>query len=350
MLQEKRIEAFEKLSHYLLDLFNNEETVNSEKDKNIFDAVELSVINNRWFSKESIENSIKAIAESIKKEEIDGWLRKYAPYINSSDKIKNVGVIMAGNIPLVGFHDFFYVLMSGNRILAKLSSDDKYLLPAIAEKLIEIEPEFKDCIVFVENLKVNLDAVIATGSNNSSRYFEYYFNKYPHIIRRNRNSISVLNGQETTEELSELGKDIFTYFGLGCRNVSKIFIPVGYNLDLLINSMLKYNDAVYNNKYTNNFNYNKSIYILNQQPFYDTGFMILKEDSAIASPVSVVHFEYYKSLEDVKNYIDINKEAIQCVVSNDANFEDAIRFGGTQSPGLSDYADGVDVMDFLVKL
>ena len=350
MLLEKRIKAFKKLSKYLVNLISDEHNSEFKSGNKIYDAIELSSLNNKWFSVENIKYALLSIGNSMKSESLQLWLKKYKDSLEGKDNCKKVGVIMAGNIPLVGFNDFFYVLMSGNKVLAKLSSDDKFLLPAIVDKLIEIEPEFKEYIFLVDNLKSGFDAVIATGSNNSSRYFEYYFKDVPYIIRKNRNSIAVISGKETSKELVELGKDIFMYYGLGCRNVSKIFLPENYFLERLVHSIAEYKYVLDSNKYCNNYNYHKSIFMINQLPFFDSGFAIYKEDEALASPVSVIHYECYKSLDQIKSYININKENLQCLVSNIKNIPEAIPFGQAQSPGLSDYADNIDVMEFLINI
>jgi hypothetical protein len=257
---------------------------------------------------------------------------------------------MAGNIPLVGFHDFFYVLMSGNHMIAKLSSDDKYLLPAIAQKLIEIEPAFNDYISFTENKLENIDAIIATGSNNTARYFEYYFGKYPHIIRKNRNGVAVLTGEETKDEIAALCYDICRYFGMGCRNISKLFVPENYNFNNLLDALTKHSNMLDTSKYYNNYEYYKSIYLINLLPFYDNGSSILKEEKLIASPISVVYYEFYESLTDVNQFLTENKDQIQCIVSKNKEVKGSIPFGNAQSPGLMDYADGVDVMKFLIRI
>ncbi len=342
----KRIEAFGLLSQFLADYKYD---VNNENDY-FTQAIIKANYFNPWFNEENILYAIKAIAESINKTEIESWLQHYSLVKINPVKLKNVGVIMAGNLPLVGFHDFFYVLMSGNRVLAKLSSDDSYLLPAIAKKLIEFEPEFAKYISFTDNKLENFDAVIATGSNNTARYFEYYFGKYPHIIRKNRNAIAILSGKENKFELNNLSNDILRHFGKGCRNVSKLFVPEGYNFNALLETLAEHAYLVDNTKYINNYDYYKSIYLINSQAFYDNGSIILKEENLISSPISVIYYEFYKDINLINNFILDNQEKIQCVISSLVNINNAIPFGKTQSPGLSDYADGVDVMTFLINI
>jgi hypothetical protein len=244
------------------------------------------------------------------------------------------GVIMAGNIPLVGFHDFLSVLISGNNIIAKTSSKDCELIVKISGILCDINPGFTDKIEFTNGPLTDFDVIIATGSNNSSRYFESYFSKYPNIIRKNRTSIAILDGNETDAELESLGTDIFSYFGLGCRNVSKIYLPEGYELSKLIQNWSTFA----------NYDFNKAVYLVNKEIFHDTGYILLKENNTLSSPVSVLYFEYFKSQFAAEQRIKKNMENIQCIVGTDS-----IPFGKAQSPQLWDYADGIDTIDFLLK-
>ena len=272
------------------------------------------------------------------------------PLLQEKRNAKRIGVITAGNIPLVGFHDFLSVLISGNIFVGKLSSKDDKLLPNVIDLLIEIEPKFKNYIFISENKLENFDAVIATGSNNSARYFEYYFGKYPHIIRKNRNSVAVITGNETTVDLQLLADDIFLYFGLGCRSVSKLFLPDGYNLDNIFRNSLKYKEVINHNKYANNYDYNRAIYLLNLTEFKDNGIMLMKEDINMASPISVVYFENYSKLETIKQRLDIEKDNIQCIVADKTVINEAIPFGESQKPQLWDYADNVDTINFLLNI
>lgn len=256
---------------------------------------------------------------------------------------------MAGNIPLVGFHDLLSVLITGNKALVKLASNDKKILPILIQYLIKIEPEFCNMVEFTEEKLTNFDAVIATGSNNSARYFEYYFGKYPHIIRKNRNSVAVLTGNETQEELALLGKDIFQYFGLGCRSVSKIFVPRNYNFELFFKAVYPYSNLLDYKKYSNNYDYNKAVYLMSLFPILDNGFLLLKEDFSYTSPIATLFYEYYDSLQELINKLAADKDQLQCIVSNEMILN-SIPFGSTQSPDLWDYADGIDTIDFLLKL
>ena len=256
---------------------------------------------------------------------------------------------MAGNIPLVGFHDFLTVLITGNVLVAKTSKEDNLLIKKIAEILIAIEPEFKSKIVFTDKLE-NFDAVIATGSNNTARYFEYYFGKYPNIIRKNRNSVAVLTGNETAADMVNLGKDIFQYFGLGCRNVSKLYVPKNYSFNLFFESIVNdYKHVVENNKYANNYDYNKAVYLLGNNQLLDNNFVLLKESESLSSPVAVIHYEYYNTLQEVTTLLENKKEEIQCVLT-EANLPNTFKLGQAQQPTLWDYADGVDTVEFLLGL
>src|ERR1017187_391402 len=283
---EKRIIAFVKLGEILRkdSHLSGEETILSAAIKN-------ASKHNGWFTEENILLAIGSLGEILREDKIRKWISQYPQATNHKSQAKKVGVIMAGNIPLVGFHDFLCVLMSGNNFVGKLSSEDKFLLPAVAKILCEIEPAFADRIHFTNqqiSKSANVSAFIATGSNNSARYFEYYFNKYPHVIRRNRNAIAVLDGKETEADLKNLGKDIFQYFGMGCRNVSKIYIPQDYNLDNFFSAIVDFGDVINHNKYYNNHIYHRTIYLLNQEKFLDNNFLMLKESEQIASPVATL--------------------------------------------------------------
>jgi len=270
-------------------------------------------------------------------------------YTIPDTKPKTIAIIMAGNIPLVGFHDFLSVLLTGNKVLAKLSSNDKQLLPFLAEYLISVEPEFKNLIEFTEGRLTSFDAVIATGSNNTARYFDYYFSKYPNIIRKNRNSVAVLTGDETKEEMELLADDIFRYFGLGCRNVSKIYFPEKYDFDKFFNGMFSWKHVINNHKYINNYDYNKAVYLMSDIKLLDNEYLLLKQDTGYSSPISVTFYETYANLEDVKNKLEAEADKIQAIVSN-TGIDNEIAFGKAQNPELWDYADGVDTVDFLLKL
>ena len=256
---------------------------------------------------------------------------------------------MAGNIPLVGFHDFLSVLISGHSVLVKQSSNDKNLLPFLAKYLEYVETTFKGKITFTEEKLTDFDAVIATGSNNTARYFEHYFKGKPSIIRKNRNSVAVLTNNESDKELTNLSNDIFQYFGLGCRSVSKLFVPEGYDFNAFFNGLYNKKEIINNAKYANNYDYNKAVYLMSEFDLLENGFLMIKEDQSYASPIATIFYEYYTDTNKLKEKLKADSEKIQCVVSN--NFIDSeIKFGQTQHPQLWDYADGVNTLDFLAKL
>ncbi len=258
-------------------------------------------------------------------------------------------MIQAGNIPLVGFHDFLSVLISGHNFVGKASSKDNKLPQFLSKILIEIDPKFQDKILWVDRMK-DIDAIIATGSNNSSRYFEYYFGDKPNVIRKNRSSWAILTGNESPKELFLLGKDIFNYYGLGCRNISKLFVPDNYNFNPLFEAIEPFNYVYNNNKYANNYDYNQSVYLMNLIDFLQNGFVIIKEDIGLHSPLSVIFYENYSSLDTVKTQIDNQKSEIQCLACSNNLIQDSIPFGKTQEPKLWDYADNIDTLHFLSTL
>jgi hypothetical protein len=308
--------------------------------------IQLSQSHNGWYTPENVCFSIQSWANALTEENLNQWL---SGYTFEPREPKNIGLILAGNIPLVGFHDFLSVLISGNNVLIKTSSNDQHLLPFLAKYLIAIEPKFSNKITFVEGKLENFDAVIATGSNNTARYFEYYFKNTPSIIRKNRNSVAVLNGEETKEQLVALGEDIFRYFGLGCRNVSKLFVPKGYSFNSFFEAIFEYQDVIHYEKYANNYDYNKAVFLMSNFKLLDNGFLTLKEDSSYASPISSVFYEFYDSIEDLQVRLQSESEQIQCIVSNNL-IENSIDFGQTQKPNLWDYADNVDTISFLLTI
>jgi len=310
--------------------------------------IHLSQSHNGWYTPEQVYFALQSWAAALTEENLDKWLSQYkADFAQNDSKEKTVALILAGNIPLVGFHDFLSVLITGNKALIKTSSNDQHLLPFLAKYLIAVDESLKDKITFVEGKLENFDAVIATGSNNTSRYFEYYFKDKPSIIRKNRNSAAILTGKETHEELEQLGEDIFRYFGLGCRNVSKLFVPKGYSFDAFFQAIFKYQDVIHYEKYANNYDYNKAVFLMSNFKLLDNGFLTLKEDSSYASPISSVFYEYYENLEELQKRLENDSEHIQCIVSEKLT-TDSIAFGETQKPQLWDYPDNVDTITFLL--
>ena len=316
-------------------------------DNDLTEIINDELHYNAWFTPANVKKAVTSIGHMLNSADLETWLSKYNPKSSG----KKVGLILAGNIPLVGFHDVLCVLASGNHALIKASSQDSHLIKYVLEKLVEIDNSFANSFSFIERLE-NFDAVIATGSNNTSRYFDYYFGKVPNIIRKNRNSIAVLTGNETSEQLHELGHDIFDYYGLGCRNVSKLLVPDGYNFNFFFESIEDYNAIIHHHKYNNNYDYNKSIYLVNSDKHFDNGFLLLKQDDRFTSPLAVLFYSNYANIKDAERIINTESEKIQCVVSAaplEVNNQ-LVAFGQSQQPKLWDYADGIDTMEFLSKL
>jgi len=301
-------------------------------------VLKMAEIHNPWFTQDNLKFCLEQWGKLLTESNLTDWLRNYSFTQNP----KNVGIIMAGNIPLVGFHDLLCVLLSGHNAIVKTSSKDDVLMDFVIKYLQDFDGDLKNAVQKTEKLQ-NHDAVIATGSNNTARYFEYYFKEIPHIIRKNRTSVAVLNGNETTEDLKNLAEDIFRYFGLGCRNVTKLYLPKDFNTNILFEAFYDWNPIINHTKYSNNYDYNRAIYLMEQQPFLDNNFVILKKSKELHSPIGVIHYEFYENLGEVKKELAENKEKIQCIVGN--GFE--VKFGETQKPSLTDYADGVDTMRFL---
>jgi len=333
LTKQQRISAFVKLGEQL-----------QQRPEDMIQIIQFAQHKNPWYTPQNVERAIHAIAANLTTEKLTQWL---APYPDLSST-KTVGLILAGNIPLVGFHDILCVLISGFKAKIKISSDDAGLTTYVLNLLKQIEPSFLDAFDIVEKLK-DFDLVIATGSNNTSRYFDYYFGTKPHIIRRNRNSIAVIGGQESPGQLNALGHDIFDYFGLGCRSVSKLFIPKDYPIAQFFEGIAAFNTITEHFKYNNNYDYNKSIYLINGDKHFDNGFLLLKEDERTASPLAVVYYQTYETQAEVENKLKQEYENIQCIVSEiSLNVESPVfPFGESQCPALNDFADGVNTLDFL---
>jgi hypothetical protein len=347
---EKRIEAFIRLGNIIRQYLSEEQAKFKDQPlAMLHQQVQKAAEENPWFTREHILEALRSIAILLEREHLDQWIRQY-PDLQKDRDPRTIGVINAGNIPLVGFHDMLCVLMAGHIYLGKLSSKDKHLPRAIASILKQAEPTLKDRIILEENHLKHFDAIIATGSNNTSRYFHYYFDPYPHIIRKNRNGVAVLTGRESDNELEKLAGDALLYFGLGCRNVSKLYIPHDADITRILDAFSKYERLMDNTKYANNYDYHKSIFSINMIPHYDTGFLLLKEDRQIASPISTLHFEKYNDIKRVKQDIELQSQHIQCVVSHSNEIPDTIPFGEAQHPNLWDYADGIDTLQFLLSL
>ena len=337
MTVEQRIQAFEKLHSALVGL--------ADFDREHW--TRLAEQHNGWFHQESVDQAIDGLIRYLHPESFRKWVMEHE--LSDQVDVKEIGVIMAGNIPMVGIHDFIAVLVSGHQLHAKLSSQDPALIKEVSKMLIEIEPAFAESIHFVERMNT-IDVLIATGSDNSARHFEYYFKDKPKIIRKNRTSVAVLSGNESEESLQLLGQDIMSYFGLGCRNVSKIFVPKGYDLTKIMATTEKFAVQQLNNhKYANNYDYNKSIYLINQVTHLDNGGLMLTEDQNFVSPISVLFYEEYDNLTALAHRLEESNERIQCVVSEQEGLENTVPFGKAQQPDIEDYADGIDTLAFLAN-
>lgn len=352
MLQNEIKESFIELGQFLSQFRKDSiEPNESAKNNNLFFERMTGLINqsqsyNGWFTPENIIFSLESWANALSKENLTKWLSNYN---FSNIKPKKVGLILAGNIPLVGFHDLVSVLLSGHNAIVKLSSNDQQLIKFMVDYLIALDDRFKSKVDFIEGKLENFDAVIATGSNNTARYFEYYFSSKPNIIRKNRNSVAILTGKETKEELINLGEDIFRYFGLGCRNVSKLFIPEDYDFKLFFEAMFTQGDVIHYEKYANNYDYNKAVFLMSNFKLLDNEFLLLKEDEGYASPIGSLFYEKYDSLDVINKRLKSEEDKIQCIVSKSLE-KHHIPFGKTQKPELWDYADNVDTLTFLINL
>ena len=354
MTFEQRISAFNELGQFFNFIINNdsiEDKELAEKFENWKEEAEYAVGDaeayNNWFTKNNITLALKSWSEALATDNLLAWTKDY-PFAKTP---KNVGIIMAGNLPLVGFHDLLSVVISGNNALIKTSSKDDKLIKLAIKYLNSIDSEFESIIKIIERLQ-NFDAVIATGSNNTARYFEQYFGKVPNIIRKNRTSVAVINGTETEEDLQNLGKDIFIYFGLGCRNVTKLYVKEETQLHKVFEAIFPWGENVINHpKYANNYDYNRAIYLLGKDQFLDNNFVLFKKDDNVHSPIAVVNFEIYEDVNEVKNYLIENENQIQCVVGNEMQDNpNYVEFGQTQFPKLTDYADNIDTLKFLSEL
>ncbi len=351
------INAFITLGKFLrqfstISFFENAQLaeVNNKFRENFEMHIKLASEYNAWFTEEFIRYSLKAISQVLDENHIMSWLSAYPKIEKYQNAYKRIGIVMPGNIPLAGFHDMISTIFSGHILYGKMSSKDNKLFPILKEILCYLNPELELRINFHEQTFQAIDAVIATGSNNSSRYFEYYFGKYPNIIRKNRNSVAILTGNESNDELRKLADDIFLYFGLGCRNVSKLFLPKSYDPALFLKLFEDYSYLYNHNKYANNYEYQKAIFLIDRVVHLDNGFLLVKEDLNYSSPVGVLYYEKFDSYGDLKNRLIRDKELIQCVVASDGIIDGAIRFGETQNPHLWDYADNIDTLKFLINL
>lgn len=337
---EKFISAFSTLGLNLESFINNRENPAGDFQEELVQKIQQAKVKNPWFDVENQYFALSSWAEALQEQN----LRQWAKQVKITDSAhKKIGIICAGNIPMVGFHDILSVVLCGHRAMVKLSSRDQILIPFFVKFIRDIYPEIGERIEFVENLK-GYDAVIATGSNNTARYFESYFEKVPHIIRRNRTSVAVLDGTESREMLQGLAEDIFRYYGLGCRNVTQVYLPLGYDLDLIFNALYPWGEVINHHKYANNYDYHKAVYMMKNIPIIENGFVLMLESDELFSPIACVFYHFYKSEKELEALLSKNKENIQCIVGRD------VLPGKAQKPELWDYADGIDTVKWLSEL
>ena len=337
MLQSERLQTFVALGNFLRS---------AEARPELADIAQQANYRNNWFTVENSLNALQALAdEFLDADKLTRWLSHYPA--EPADTPRTVGVVMAGNIPAVGFHDLLCVLLSGHRLLAKLSTQDFVLIHYLIQKLVDINPAIGSWIEEADRLNA-ADAFIATGSTNTARYFEYYFGKKPHIIRKNRTSVGLLMGEEGDDEFLKLGHDISDYYGLGCRNVSTILVPDGYDFTPLLRTLEpQVSHHLNNHKYQNNYDYNKSIYLINAVPHLDNGYLLVTQHDRLVSPISVLYYQTYRMQADADAWLNTRVNQIQVVASAQGWLPGSVPFGQTQRPGLDNYADGVDTMAFL---
>jgi hypothetical protein len=347
MTLQERIDSFVNLGNTFAEVLSESRNPSLDPFRSAMMRAELE---NPWFTQDNIRYSLNEWSQNLTREKLQTWMRNYADAELDHVFPSAIAVIMAGNIPLVGFHDLLCVLLSGNRLVAKLSSKDSALMQAITEILIGQDPQWKQFITLTKSVLPSFDGIIATGSNNSSRYFEYYFSAYPHIIRKNRNSVAVLDGREDENVLRALAGDILLYFGMGCRSVSKVYLPRDYDLSKFTAIFGKFDSYAYHNKYLNNLNYFRSVYLMNSKPVFDIGIMLLVEDASLSSPISVLNFERYDDLQKILGDLDMQHDRLQCKVGIIPSVMDWVMPGMTQKPRLEDYADGVDTFRFLLNI
>jgi len=340
------------LGEYLSKVGNSGELpVSTQMERKISNALIEAGKENPWFTRSFLIYSLKSWSELLVDNKVEDWLGRYPEIDRKNKEVKNIGLVLAGNLPLVGLHDVLCVLASGNRVISKLSSRDRKLYPIIRDILYEKDPGIADRWSLLDSARLEgFEAVIATGSDNSSRYFEYYFGKYPGIIRKNRNSVAILDGNETRKDMQNLADDIFLYFGLGCRSISKLYVPEVFTPDKFYEGMEHYSHLYNHHKYANNYDYRKAVFLVNRVKFYDNGFLILKEDPALSSHVACIHYEYYSGQKELDEKIAGESDKIQCIAGRNTDKNHYTQFGQTQKPDLSEYADNIDTLKFLLNL
>lgn len=345
--QKSRIAAFDQLGRIMSSLGRGQSWPGfdiglSENEYADFNELIKRVhSHNGWFTEEMVRKAMSDWGASLTTDNLHSWLSRYPNHVKS----QNIGIVMAGNIPMVGFHDLLSVILLGHKAQVKLSSDDSLLIPKLIDTLVQLAPQMADKVEFKTDKLTDYDAVIATGSNNTARYFKHYFKHVPHLIRKNRTSVAIIHDDTTDDEIRDIGSDIFDYYGLGCRNISKMYVPESFNLDRFFEAIFDRSEVVNHNKYANNYDYNKAVWLLNQEDILDNGFMLLKQDASLFAPTASLYYERYSDESKLREELSEKSEEIQCVVS-----KKDIPFGKAQAPELWDYADGADTLKFLIGL
>ena len=347
---EARIAALAQLGDLMALLGNNDPWpgLSSGVTRQEFDRLNEVIVRarqfNGWYTEENVRYAFRCWGSALRAPEVKRWVDRY-PLLGEKRIAKKVGLILAGNVPLVGLHDVISTWLSGNYAIVRTSSQEPELIPALIGILNEFVPGTSDRIISVKERLGDVDAVIATGSNNTARYFEHYFGHLPRIVRKSRVSVAIMDGSETKAEIEALGEDVFRYFGLGCRNVSKLFLPKDFDLDRIFEGFFNYKDVIQHNKYANNYDYTRALWLLDRVPFFENGFVLLKEDAALASPVSTVFHERYADRNELERKLKENENSIQCIVGHGH-----VPFGKAQKPSLTEYADRIDTIEFLIGL
>lgn len=345
-----RIKGLAALGAFLDEFLVRPEDPRGGDCRSMAEAVRRAGLENPWFTGPNVLYALSEIRRLLRKDNLEKWVSTYDPSGFEPAGASDVGVVMAGNLPMAGFHDFLTVLISGHRFTGKTSSRDKVLLPALAERLASIEPGFGRHIRFTDERINGCDAVIATGSNNTYRYFDNYFGKYPHVFRKNRNGLAVLTGKESGAELGALADDVFLYFGLGCRNVAKLLVPEGYDFAPFFDACARYSHVRNHHKYANNYEYQRSVHLMNRAEHLDNGFLLLRRETVLGSPVAVLFYDNYTAPENLRSKLDAHTGSLQCIVSKAPLHLPSSAFGTSQKPELWDYADEVDTLKFLFNL
>jgi hypothetical protein len=340
MILKERQNAFVQVGMFIKRHYDQRSAHEQLLHQGLEKVIELAFLNNGWFSPNFVNEAIQSVGSMLDEASITSLCRD-----KETGSQKTVALICAGNIPLVGFHDLMCGLLSGHRVLLKMSADDNVLMPFFIRLLIHFEPRFESMISIADGKLSGFDAVIATGSNNTSTHFRYYFGKYPNIIRKNRTSIAILTGKESPADLKNLGRDIFLYYGLGCRNVGKLLVPENYDLGLFFENIIDYGFVIDNKKYANNYDYHRALFLLEQQAFLDNNFLIVKESADLHSPVASLYYSRYKDYNETKVFLEANKEQLQCVVG-----AGHVPFGYSQRPVITDFADNINTYEFLLSL